>query len=65
MSEVKSPVVVAAPAPKVKVVHAMRAVHGLLIHPYTHTRFNTDKALDHELDGWCAAQIEAKKLEIV
>ena len=46
-------------------LYDMKAVYGLLIHPYTQTRFNRDKAIGHELDGWCKTQIEAGKLAVV
>lgn len=62
---VASVVAPAAPATKSVELHALRAVHGLLIHPYTQARFNTDKPLDHELDGWCKIQIEYGKLVVV
>lgn len=54
-----------APKPKTIEVYNLKAVHGLLIHPYTHTRFVPDKALSHEIDGWCKSQIEAGKLVVV
>jgi len=46
-------------------VFNMRAVHGLLIHPYTQARFVTDKDHEHVKDLWCEIQIEAGKLKIV
>lgn len=54
-------------APKAKAIEVfeMQAVHGLLIHPYTHTRFVPEKSLPHEIDNWTQGQIDAGKLKIV
>lgn len=56
-----------ADATKAKTVemYDMKAVHGLLIHPYTLTNFVTEKPTPHVKDAWCVVQIEAGKLEIV
>lgn len=44
----------------------IRAVHGLMIHPYTHAAFNTETITPvDERDAWLDCQIEAGKLETV
>lgn len=54
-----------APKPKTVQLFDMQAVHGLLIHPYTGTRFVKDKKVPHEKDRWCESQIEGGKLALV
>lgn len=63
---VKTPVETPVEAPKTRTIelHPLQAVHGLLIHPYTETHFVTSKAIPHELDTWCKAQVDAGKLVI-
>lgn len=51
-------------ATKTVELHDMKAVYGLLIHPYTLTHFRTEKASPHELDSWCQVQIDGGKLEL-
>jgi len=53
------------PEPKTIEVYSIRAVHGLMIHPFDETRFEPDAAKPHVRDGWVDVQIEAGKLEVV
>jgi len=64
MTEAKKTKPEAAEAPKAKTVElvALRAVYGLMIHPYTQARFDQSKATDHELDGWVKTQMDAGKI---
>lgn len=44
----------------------IRAVHGLMGHPYDHAVFNTDSITEvKEIDDWLKGQIEAGKLEVI
>lgn len=40
----------------------MSAVFGDVYHPFTHAKFATGEATEHENDAWTKAQIEAGKL---
>lgn len=44
----------------------LRAVHGLITHPYNHKQFNTDTVTPvDEIDDWMDCQIKAEKLAVV
>lgn len=47
-------------------VTKVRAVYGLMVHPFAHHRFDRDLTVElEEVDNWTRVQIEAGKLEIV
>jgi hypothetical protein len=49
--------------PKTIETMPLRAVYGLLIHPYTQARFDSDKVVDHVVDDWVKTQMDGGKLK--
>ena len=52
--------------PKAPAKILIKAVHGLMSHPYTHVQFNTDTITEvSEIDDFLRCQIDAGKLEVI
>lgn len=64
MSEKNQPKAAEATPAEPKIAR-VRAIHGLMVHPFNSKHIDTDSEAKIEIDSWVQIQIDAGKLEII